>query len=172
MKKTCVVCKELKQLSDFHKKSAAKDGLQPVCKPCALAAGRRYARSAKGKATSLAYRKTEKATRARRKYRNTPAAKAAHMERLSRYQTNNPHKLKAKTKVSNAIRSGKLVAAKNRACEMESLGCSGVHHYHHDSYREEDWLNVRVLCRAHHVLWHQNNTPTPFNQEPDVASFT
>lgn len=32
--KICTKCKETKDISEFHKKSKAKDGLQPRCKSC------------------------------------------------------------------------------------------------------------------------------------------
>lgn len=35
--KKCKSCGEVKPLESFHKKALAKDGHQPVCKPCAIA---------------------------------------------------------------------------------------------------------------------------------------
>jgi hypothetical protein len=34
--KTCTRCKTDKPLTEFHKRKKSKDGLQPLCKPCAI----------------------------------------------------------------------------------------------------------------------------------------
>ncbi|MFI7334921.1 endonuclease VII domain-containing protein [Micromonospora aurantiaca (nom. illeg.)] len=34
MSKRCSICKETRPLADFHRRSAAKDGLAPQCKEC------------------------------------------------------------------------------------------------------------------------------------------
>lgn len=54
--------------------------------------------------------------------------------------------------VSRAIRSGKM---KRMPCEI----CNGVAEAHHDSYREEDRLKVKWLCKLHHEEWHMKNKP-------------
>lgn len=47
--KTCSSCLEEKPLSAFHKRSAAKDGLQARCKDCNCKQRMAYYRTAKGK---------------------------------------------------------------------------------------------------------------------------
>jgi hypothetical protein len=47
MNKKCVNCGELKPLTSFHKKSAAKDGRQPACSVCTNAWHKSY-RESKG----------------------------------------------------------------------------------------------------------------------------
>ena len=47
-KKTCSRCKEDKELSDFGKLKASKDGLRPACKECSLAWYKEYAKTKTG----------------------------------------------------------------------------------------------------------------------------
>lgn len=42
--KKCKSCGEVKPLGSFHKRASAKDGHQPVCKPCAIAKVVQYQR--------------------------------------------------------------------------------------------------------------------------------
>ena len=40
--KKCVNCKEEKLITNFNKKKASKDGLQPLCKSCANERNKQY----------------------------------------------------------------------------------------------------------------------------------
>jgi hypothetical protein len=40
--KRCSVCRELKPLTEFHRKVGAKDGLQARCKPCNIESAKRF----------------------------------------------------------------------------------------------------------------------------------
>lgn len=57
---------------------------------------------------------------------------------------------KARYSVAHAIRSGRL---KVMSCEICGLKAQA----HHDDYNKP--LEVRWLCRDHHVEWHKHNKP-------------
>jgi hypothetical protein len=178
MSKVCSKCGAMRDLSEFHNNASSKDGLQRVCKECMRAYGqtdaakarvRAYNRSDAGRAARHKHAKSAAGKAYKRTYRNTvgkeyhrayersDARKAARARTVAK----NPFQRKAQSRVAHAIASGRMERASNNPCEKESAKCLGVHHHHHDSYLEGDWLVVRVLCRYHHTEWHLNNTPTP-----------
>lgn len=59
---------------------------------------------------------------------------------------------RANRSVCKAIDNGNLQV---KVCEI----CGDSAQAHHDSYLQEDWLNIRWLCRNHHSEWHRKNTP-------------
>lgn len=55
--KTCKECKVLKELTEYYKTKARKDGLSAKCKECIKSKERAYRTSEAGRAVRLAYRK-------------------------------------------------------------------------------------------------------------------
>lgn len=49
MKKRCSTCKHDKDVAEFHKRSAAKDGLQGACKSCNRDQRKEYYKTARGR---------------------------------------------------------------------------------------------------------------------------
>ena len=78
-----------------------------------------------------------------------------------------PSRRQASNEINMAIRRGEMVRAAELPRACESVECYGRNEYHHDSYRREDWLNVRVLCVRHHKQWHRENNPA--EPESEVA---
>jgi hypothetical protein len=53
MNKVCSTCNEVKPLEDFHKRTAAKDGRQSVCKDCNKSQRKAYYKTARGRAKNI-----------------------------------------------------------------------------------------------------------------------
>ena len=83
-----------------------------------------------------------------RAYCSTPAGKLAVSRAEINYRLRYPEKYRANTAVHNAIRNGKLI---REPCEM--CGDTKHVHGHHDDYTQP--LDVRWMCRLHHVDWHR-----------------
>ena len=92
------------------------------------------------------------------KYRASGAAGIAERRRYAE----NPWQALAKAKVNNAIADHRWTRAGDHACESADASCRGQHEWHHDSYRIEDWLRVRCLCKHHHTEWHKHNVALPY----------
>ena len=163
--KSCVRCGEIKPLTDFHRRSSSKDGRRGDCKACHLIACAERRKTASWKATRDAYQKTDAYRESQKAYRRTGKGRAATRRGNAVHQSLNPFKYRAKAAVYREIRAGRMRRAIFSPCESLSESCAGQHEHHHDSYRKEDWLNVRVLCRHHHRQWHLTNTPTPYESE-------
>lgn len=137
-KKHCNSCSNTKPASDFHIRAASSDGLSAKCRDCQRDYDKDRAMKPHRVIARLEYSKTERGKEAHRRASRKAAA-------LS------PMKKKARTAVGNALRDGKL----NR-CSCEVCG-NPTAHAHHDDYSKP--LDVRWLCRTHHVEWHKHNTP-------------
>lgn len=71
------------------------------------------------------------------------------VESTQNYRTSNPKKYECHRKVTNALRSGKLVRKPCKVCgERKSQG-------HHCDYDKP--LDVMWLCQKHHSEWHIKN---------------
>jgi len=91
------------------------------------------------------------------RYRKSEKGKAAAFRGNVRSNAKEPFKRKANNKVKHAVARGHIPRPADLCCSEASDACSGRHEYHHSSYMEEDWLNVTVLCRHHHIEWHKHN---------------
>lgn len=132
--KTCFKCGVQKPLSEFYKHSDMADGHLNKCKDCTKSdVSSNYADNRKQ------YSDYEK-SRFQRPERKAYAAKAQQKHRAL-----NPEKYKARTAVSNALRSGKL---KREPCVM----CGNVKSQaHHEDYSKP--LEVEWLCFECHREW-------------------
>lgn len=74
-----------------------------------------------------------------------------HRLERQRYRERHPEKHAAQSKVSDAIRRGKLVRQPCEVCGAESAEA------HHDDYSKP--LDVRWLCKEHHRLHHHSHRP-------------
>jgi hypothetical protein len=169
--KRCYKCGESLALESFSLNKNAKDGRCNLCKSCTKAYRRQYNKSEKGitsrnrwKATraesDMQYFRSEKAKETRRKWEQTDAAKQSRKRRNSERNASEPWRGSVTNAVHSAVHRGDLPAPDSVPCESGPDGCYGGNVWHHDSYLREDWLNVRCLCRSHHIKWHTNNEPT------------
>lgn len=132
--KNCSRCGKTKPLTEFHKRKASKDGLCPICKPCAIvksqkwysenierkkAFDREYNKTPERKARQFAYRETVRARESARTKAwyeaNKERARKYHSERFLRdknklyqkareWKKNNPGKVNSWTAARRAAR--------------------------------------------------------------------
>ncbi len=133
--KTCTVCDEDKELSEFYKHSECVDGHSGKCKVC----------------TKLAS-KVNRASKAEH-YREYDKARGSRNDRdfFVKLRDAKPNQYAAHIKLNNAIRSGEVVRL---PCEV----CGGLEvHAHHSDYNKP--LDVIWLCPVHHAEWHDDHGP-------------
>ena len=121
--KACKSCGNIKPLDQFYRQRGMADGHRNECKDC-----RREA------VTSNRNERIEQ-------YR-------AYDRERSATRVRDPQKIRAKTAVLHAIRSGTLI---RQPCEVE--GCSAKAEGHHEDYSKP--LVVRWRCRRHHMELHR-----------------
>lgn len=149
--KKCFKCEEIKPLSEFYEHAAMADGRLNKCKACTRkdATATRSARLSyyqdydrrRGRTEE---RKAVNRERARRRLKADPgwATMTTRNEREK-----HPDKYRARTKLSNAIRDGKVV---RQPCEV--CGDLKAHGHHHDYSKP---LDVKWLCPKHHGEAHR-----------------
>ena len=137
MSKVCFKCNKEKDLNDFYKHKAMKDGHLNKCKICTSEDVREH------REFSERPRQYDK-----ERYQNNAARRERMMQRSKLWRKNNPIAYKAQTAVGNALRDGKLTKKPCRFCgSKENL------HAHHNDY--VNFLNVVWLCaRCHHRMHH------------------
>lgn len=135
-KKKCFKCKKLKQISLFYKHKEMNDGHLGKCKSCTK------------KDVSENYRKNRAyyAEYERKRFQD-PKRKKKALEYQRKRRKENPDRYHAVTAVSNAIRDGRLIKLFCEVCGDKKSQA------HHDDYRKP--LNVRWLCRKHHLEVHE-----------------
>lgn len=69
MSKVCTRCKETKGIEFFSKNRTTSDGLQAMCKDCALSVQRGYRKTPKGKARDRRYEQSDKKKKVIGRYR-------------------------------------------------------------------------------------------------------
>lgn len=92
-------------------------------------------------------RDREKRLAAQRAYSKTEKGRERIREANRRWGERNPEKRKAQTKISNAIRDGKL--ERGTVCAEASDECAGRIEAHHEDYSKP--LEVTWLCVFHHA---------------------
>lgn len=113
-------------------------------------------KTAEEKKEMLKQRDIDRVRRAdKARYHDNPDRRAYVKEKAKDWGDKNPLSRKAQYAVSNAVRDGRL---EKKPCEQASDGtCHGVINAHHDDYSKP--LEVRWLCRSHHMRWHAENGP-------------
>ena len=135
--KQCKKCGEEKDLSAFHKKITAKDGLASNCKSCRAVTNRAY------------YLKDEEGNRAKRRERSrSPESKA----RVRTWRKCHKDKTNAQAAVCREIARGRRAPAS--ACQCTDCQKVPAQHLHHHSYEREHWLDVVPLCASCHRIRH------------------
>lgn len=138
--KSCTKCKLDKDTSEFSKRSASKDGLQPVCRSCYASYFSSYYESTKGKRAE--YHKVW--TKANRDYVN----EQSRIWRSKNKDTDKKHK-KAWADANPENRRAR--DARRRARKHAAIGC----YTHHDVERLKRLQRFRCAsCRASLVKFH------------------
>lgn len=169
--KKCSKCQQVKDLSEFHKNRAMRDGYQHYCKGCSKQASNRYWSTPEGKARKAEkdqrhYRKTYSTRDGRkrllernRRFAETEAGRAMRAriyskwlrsEKGKRYRQEKYRSLigKAWLAVHTATANGALPRARTLKCSHCTHRADGYHH--HRGYAREFWLDVVPLCTKCH----------------------
>lgn len=131
----CRRCGSVKPVSEYYKNNRSKSGYDLAkCIECAKLGVR------ENRAENIEYyREYDRVRGNRQSY-----------EYRAEYNKVFPRKYKARMKVGNAIRDGKIVRGPCEVCgERRNV------HAHHDDYSYP--LDVRWLCAPHHSQWHREN---------------
>lgn len=128
--KTCFKCADEKPRTEFYKHPQMGDGLLGKCKECT----KKDVRQARNRRVDY-YRAYDRARGGRQT-----------KERLASYKAAHPGKAKARMRVGNAVRDGRLLRAPCMICGRKDV------HAHHDNYDRP--LDVVWLCPAHHFQRH------------------
>lgn len=135
--KTCFKCEISKPLGEYYRHKEMFDGHLNKCKECTKADVRQHRRSDEHREKVLAYDRN-------RGCRQTKAYRDNH--RMQR-----PEEYKARTMVSNALRSGKL----EKPDRCQNCGDKSPLHGHHPDYSKP--LSVVWLCVPCHRQIHAFN---------------
>ena len=136
--KHCNTCKTDKEESEFHKRTASRDGLAAICKTCQRVYDKARANHAHRVEARAVYAQTEEGRLASNK------AKAE-------YRKRNPEKTRAHNILARTIRAGHMT--RPQACTK--CGKKGKVDAHHDDYSKA--LDVRWLCSACHSQHHSRS---------------
>lgn len=133
--KKCAGCNETKELAEFYSTIRKSGGIwySGRCKPCHLAHCKEFRSSEYGKEVYRAWAQTE-------------SGKACILKRMEKWRSKEPHKRKAHTAISNALRDGRI---KKKPCRICNNAKSEAHHISYDNPYDVDWL-----CKACHVKIH------------------
>jgi len=119
--KICSICKNKKSKTEFHKRSASKDGFSSRCKACTKAwrqtekgkaTGKKYRQTEGGKAALKKYRESEKGKAVNKKHMQTEKGKATRCRAKKKYIQNNPDQYKAGIKKYGQSEKGKATIKK------------------------------------------------------------
>ena len=152
--KVCCKCKSEKPVDLFPRSKNRKGGRHPYCKKCKSNC---YLKIAALVAPKARIRSSEYY----QKIKSDPE-KYAKLRIFSRKCSNasklrHPTHIKANSKVSRAILSGKIV----RPNECLNCGDRCKPDAHHDSYEKSQWLVVRWLCKSCHAAHHRKYPDLP-----------
>lgn len=136
--KTCTVCKKVKEVSEFGKRVASKDGLVASCLEC---------QRERDKKRNM----NPDRVLARRIYGQTSEGKAARIKARETWKQNNVIKQAASTIINRAVLRNKIIKPDN----CSECGKGGRIHGHHDDYAYP--MQVRWLCPKCHSHWHKHN---------------
>ena len=150
--KQCSVCKQIKPLDEFYKKSAAKDGHRSQCKECCqeyakkhyTSGGREY-----GNRYYASERGHERCKVAWERYSTSERGKKTHRKNNNIYYQKHPNEIRARRVIGHAIHNGKLSHVSKYLCRT----CDNqAQEYHHPDYSKP--LEIVPLCRKCHVFIH------------------
>lgn len=149
MEKRCSKCKQLKDVSEFHRNKVMTDGYANQCITCFRETHKRYRDSEKGKQRQRNYQTSEHGRIVHReacsKYRQTEASKASYADYYKRCKQKN----RSRGRVFDAIRSGRMQPATDFPCKY--CGNPALEYHHHNGYDDEHSFDVIPLCKACHT---------------------
>jgi hypothetical protein len=151
--KPCKKCGETKPFSEFYANPQLRDGHINTCKPCWTAKGREYHAKPENKERKRIRQREYRSNpekkamelRAEKAWRTEPRNRVKLTEKQRAYRQQHADRYRAHRLVAYAVKTGRL--AKGACCI-----CGDEAEAHHDDYNQP--LQVRWLCRRHHVQTH------------------
>jgi hypothetical protein len=142
--KICRSCNIEKPILQFQAACGMRDNFSSRCKSCDAIYQKEYNNRPKAIERRIEWREQNKdnlCARAKKRYKKVIKE--------------HPERIKASKAVQREVRRGNIPWARDLKCvlcEDQAL------HYHHESYKEEDWLKVIALCptchnKVHHVKY-------------------
>jgi hypothetical protein len=165
MNKHCTICKEVKPLSDFNRRSLAADGHASGCRECVKATAQKWREANRDKIRA-----------SHREYSRSPSLKEAAKRRVPRYKDKsyniyrpqkNRLKRHAREVLNKAIRYGNIIRPDR--CERCKKICK-PHGHHHDYSLP---LKVEWLCSPCHgeetILQNETARKEVLNAKTDIS---
>lgn len=161
--KKCIVCQQIKPVTDFHNSTSSPDGRRKQCKECRKNESKKYYQGHKEKIIEYVgkFYKTEHGRKVKKginkRYNGSKKGLENKRHLVAEYNKRNPEKAKAHTAITVAVNRGQLSPASAKTCQH----CGQqAEQYHHWSYLPEHWLDVIPLCRQCHTDVHRNRQDT------------
>lgn len=160
--KQCSKCKEWKDFSEFYKASSKKSGYASWCKKCTSEKHKTYDRSQvlkryngseKGRIARSQYEKTEKGRNAKKRYRQSEIGKEIERKNSATYKVRHPDRAKAHYAVKDAVKMGRIPAARILICD--TCGEKASHYHHYKGYERKHWFDIIPVCRQCHADIHR-----------------
>ncbi len=142
------VCLVEKTLDEFYKSKSGKYGQTAACRQCTIKGVKKYRQTPAGKESVRRYNDSPHGRANNRRHRRSPKGKATLRRCGKRDRKEQPHKMKARHAISNAIRSGQLLTASTQKCKQ--CGNQANQYHHHLGYDNKHWLDVIPLCYRCH----------------------
>lgn len=158
--KTCMLCKQTKPMTDFHKDRARKDGRFPWCKKCKNEKDREYSHSPHAREVRRKWLQSETGRKSRRhtfaKIHKTTRRRKQIAEYQRTCRKRYPEKNRARRRVASAVTQGKIP----RVSTLKCVSCpkQAEQYHHHQGYDVEHELDVIPVCRECHIEIHYSTT--------------
>lgn len=138
-KKVCNKCNELKDITEFHKRAAYKDGFNGKCKKCIAEYYNAYRIKNRDILNARKYWKHEKYYNAKK-----------HKEKYKKMRQKDGYKDNARKYLRHKVKTRKLIKPKH--CEYPKCKNTKLHGHHYLGYEKENWYKIKWLCPKHHAL--------------------
>ena len=151
--KECAMCKKTKDDSDFHVARKSPDGLASYCRSCMSEYHADWYSKNQDRRREQNRRyqlnNSEKAKKTSTEWRLNNRERFLEIQRNSK--SRNPHKVRARSILTNAVKSGRVDKPNN----CSSCGNYGIMQAHHNDYDKP--LDVVWLCPKCHGLIHRTS---------------
>jgi hypothetical protein len=152
----CSVCKTIKPITEFHKRSDRPSGHKSECKKCFYIL---HVNTDKSHLRAKIYRNTERGKELRKithqRYLVSEKGRISQRKSANKYRVDNPEKRRAQSVVFNAVEQKRISPAKAYHCRICWKQARDYHH--HLGYSPEHWFDVTPLCRMCHSSIHNIN---------------
>lgn len=154
----CRACLVVKSHSEYYLNG--RYGLKLECKQCycklnnakSASSKRAWQKTARGQAAQARWRRTERCRQLEAQRRKTDTYAESHKLAVRKERVRHPDKCRARSAVSHAVASGKIVRPQQCSC-----GRSPVQAHHHNGYAPDHHLDIIWLCSSCHGAQHRKD---------------